>query len=148
MSANDELQAHTCEKMLEFYEKPQDYVKKSHNEQDLTEKWKKGELQGGWYFLEFEIGSKFPVYYCGFNREFEFGWDWKISKVLARCSYEEFDNITKCYLCAHEKADRLEKENQQLKELLYSLKCCLTSENIEPQIRIDKSLGKMDEVLK
>ena len=44
MSANDELQAHTCEKMLEFYGKPQDYVKKSHNEQDLTEQWKKGEL--------------------------------------------------------------------------------------------------------
>lgn len=40
------------------------------------------------------------------------------------------------------------KENQHLKELLYSLKCCLTSENIELQIRIDKSLGKIDEVLK
>lgn len=84
----------------------------------LTEQWKKGELQGGWYFLEFENGSNFPVYYCGFNREFEFGWDWKISKVLARCSYEEFDNITKCYLSAHERAEKLEKENQQLKELL------------------------------
>lgn len=84
----------------------------------LTEQWKNGELQGGWYFLEFENGAILPVYYCGFNREFEFGWDWKISKVLARCSYEEFDNITKCYLCAHEKADRLEKENKQLKELL------------------------------
>ena len=31
MSANDELQAHTCEKVMEFYKKPQHYVKKSHN---------------------------------------------------------------------------------------------------------------------
>ena len=37
-------------------------------------------------------------------------------------------------------------ENQQLKELLYSLKCCLTSENIEPQIRVEKSLAKIKEL--
>ena len=52
MSANDELQAHTCEKVTEFYEKPQDYVKKSHNEQTLTKQWKKGELEDGYYYAE------------------------------------------------------------------------------------------------
>lgn len=50
---------------------------------ELTEQWRNGTLEGGWYFLEFENGSILPVYYCGFNREFEFRWDWKISKVLA-----------------------------------------------------------------
>lgn len=38
-------------------------------------------------------------------------------------------------------------ENQQLKKLIHSLKCCLTSENIEPQIRVEKSLAKIKEFL-
>ena len=41
----------------------------------------------------------------------------------------------------------LEAENQQLKELLYSLKCCLTSQNIEPQIRVEKSLAKIENAI-
>ena len=45
------------------------------------------------------------------------------------------------------KLQELKQENQQLKELLYSLKCCLTSENIEPQIRVEKSLAKIEEFL-
>lgn len=55
-------------------------------------------------------------------------------------------------LCEFESANydfeqkKLKKENQQLKELLYSLKCCLTSENIEPQIRVEKSLAKIKEL--
>ena len=56
-------------------------------------------------------------------------------------------------LCEFESANydfeqkKLKKENQQLKELLYSLKCCLTSENIEPQIRVEKSLAKIDNAI-
>ena len=50
------------------------------------------------------------------------------------------DDVYKHYL-------KLVEENQQLKELLYSLKCCLTSENIEPQIRVEKSLAKIEEFL-
>lgn len=46
-----------------------------------------------------------------------------------------------------ERAYKLREENQQLKELLHSLKCCLTSENIEPQIRVEKSLAKIEEFL-
>lgn len=91
----------------------------------LTEQWKAGELSGGWYFLEFENGSNFPVYYCGFNKEFEFGWDWKISRVLARCSYEELEElkIDNHSLNAwiknfQPKYKEMKKENQQLKELL------------------------------
>lgn len=39
-------------------------------------------------------------------------------------------------------------ENEQLRQLLHSLKCCLTSETIDPQVRIDKALAKINEVLK
>ena len=46
-----------------------------------------------------------------------------------------------------ERCQELEEENQQLKELLYSLKCCLTSQNIESQIRVEKSLAKIEEFL-
>ena len=43
--------------------------------------------------------------------------------------------------------NELKEENQQLKELLHPLKCCLSSENIEPQIRVEKSLAKIEEFL-
>lgn len=79
MSSNDELQAHTCEKILEFHGKPQDYVKKSHNERvadtsktidhivdvskkvSLTEFWKKGELEDGYYYTRYtpSVGKPF-----------------------------------------------------------------------------------------
>ena len=61
---------------------------------ELTEQWRKGKLEAGWYFLEFENGSILPVNYCGFNREFEFRWDWKISKVLSPASYNHFVELT------------------------------------------------------
>ncbi len=78
--------------------------------QDLTEKWKNRTLYGGWYFLEFENGSILPVYYCGFNREFEFGWDWKISKVLAPASYDHFVELT-------EKANQFSQVAKKVEEL-------------------------------
>lgn len=117
MSANDELQAHTCEKILQECGDVANNVAQA-NSQDLTEQWKKGELQGGWYFLEFENGSKFPVYYCGFNREFEFGWDWKISKVLAPVpSYEEYLTMKDCAKMVFEAAERETKLKELLKEV-------------------------------
>lgn len=39
-------------------------------------------------------------------------------------------------------------ENEQLRQLLHSLKCCLTSETIVPQVRIYEALAKINEVLK
>ena len=58
-------------------------------------------------------------------------------------SYEEWRDTGKFAM----EAIKVAEENQQLKELLYSLKCCLTSENIEPQIRVEKSLAKIEEFL-
>ena len=109
----------------------------------LTEQWKKGEIQGGWYFVKFENGSIMPVFYCGFNREFEFNWDWKISKVLSRCSYEEFDNVTKCYLSAHKRAKKLGKENQRLKELLRECRELFDELNYLNMVeKIDNAIGE------
>lgn len=78
---------------------------------ELTEQWKNGTLYGGWYFLEFENGSILPVYYCGFTREFEFGWNWKISKVLSPASYSQFVELT-------EKVKELEKRLKEANEML------------------------------
>lgn len=52
-----------------------------------------------------------------------------------------YNNLCSCY------GDIISEQTKtinQLKELLHSLKCCLTSENIEPQIRVEKSLAKID----
>lgn len=49
--------------------------------------------------------------------------------------------------CEEFNALEVAKENKKLKELLYSLKCCLTSENIEPQIRVEKSLAKINNAI-
>lgn len=99
------------------------------NSQHLTEQWRNGTLDGGWYFLEFENGSTLPVYYCGFNREFEFGWDWKISKVLAPVpSFADLCELKQeLEICKEEKADlyaklcnalmQLESKNNQFVEL-------------------------------
>ena len=116
MSANDELQAHTCEKMLEFYEKPQDYVKKSHNEQDLTEKWKKGELEKGYYYVKgIKKYDGINVYWIGYPiHESERRW---IEEVLAPVlSYEEWVYLHKARNDAHEIVESLTQENKQLRK--------------------------------
>lgn len=54
-----------------------------------------------------------------------------------------YNNLCSCY------GDIISEQTKtinQLKELLHSLKCCLTSKNIEPQIRVEKSLAKIKEL--
>lgn len=121
----------------------------------LTEQWKKGELKEGWYYIEcIDMPERWIDidYYrndCyedeGFCKGFFDHNDWRgIEEVLAPVpSYEEWNQLRK-FLEEFNALD-VAKENQQLKELLYSLKCCLTSENIEPQIRVEKSLAKIEE---
>ena len=111
-----------------------DYVKKSHNEQNLervadvsktlTEQWKKGELPSGMYYIEFKDGdiSK-DVYAFGswgnINEHF-------LKQVLAPVpSYEEWKALEDSYETTKdtnlEQATWLvdmEKENARLKELL------------------------------
>lgn len=132
----------------------------------LTEQWKKGELESGWYYVKGADGligmmSDYALYRV--NLEYP---DNEITLLAKTPTYEEWKNVTTCFDYEHkaylsmveenqqlrkwcEEFNALEvaKENQQLKELLYSLKCCLTSENIEPQIRVEKSLAKIEEFL-
>ena len=121
----------------------------------LTEQWKKGELESGWYYIEcIDLPKRWIDidYYrndCyedeGFCKGFFDHNDWRgINKVLAPVpSYDEWKSTGKFAM----EAMKVAEENQQLKELLHSIKCCLTSQNIEPQIRVEKSLAKIEEVL-
>jgi hypothetical protein len=88
---------------------------------DLTDKWKKGELPEGYYYVkdgENIIAEYLDGYFYN-NGQPMTSFSGGVDKVLEPVpSHEEYDNVIKCYLCAHEKADRFEKENQKLKALL------------------------------
>lgn len=111
----------------------------------LTEQWDKGKLPEGDYYIKRRNGD-----FLYDNIDTSGVWrnsiDEDILEVLAPVpSYEECKQLHK-FLEEFNALD-VAKENQQLKELLYSLKCCLTSENIEPQIRVEKSLAKIDNAI-
>lgn len=113
----------------------------------LTEKWKKGELESGYYFFKTKYDIKIGFLYEGLKYPYDRRHSTidDVIEVLAQVpSYEEWKLTGKFAM----EAINVAEENQQLKELIYSLKCCLTSENIEPQIRFEKSLAKIEEVLK
>lgn len=123
---------------------PPQEIKSQH---ELTEQWKKGELESGkeyWVRLTDEWKNSIEqVYFNG--EDFELFDIDDIEEVLAPVpSYEEWKQLIK-FLEEFNALD-VAKENQQLKELLHSLKCCLTSQNIEPQIRVEKSLAKIKEL--
>ena len=154
MSANDELQAHTCEKMLEFYGDVAKNVVQA-NSQQLTEQWKNGELESGWYYIECVdephhwIDIDFYRNDCyedkGFCKGFFDRNDWRgIDKVIAPVpSYDHFVELT-------EKV----KENQQLKELLNECHSGFRKLPIYNLVgedtarEVNKLLNKIDEVLK
>ena len=125
----------------------------------LTEQWKKGELDRDRYYIKYR-GNYVSDNWHGDC--WEDCWSEYVEEVLAPVpSYEEWrelkefadyslhnrDELTRQINFWMDKHAQIEKENQQLKELLYSLKCCLISENIEPQIRVEKSLAKIEEFL-
>jgi hypothetical protein len=125
MSANDELQAHTCEKMLQEYGNVANNVAQA-NSQDLTEQWEKGELEiDKNYYLRFADGTEEIQLYVG---AFLMRADNEVVEVLAPVpSYEEWQQLHKFL----EEFNALEvaEENQQLKELLKE--CRVYVENCE-----------------
>ena len=173
MSANDELQAHTCEKMLRLYENQSKTSKNSMLEikdtskkiSDLTEQWKKGELESGWYYVKGADGligmmSDYALYRVNLEHP-----DNEITLLAKMPSYEEYsrlewyagcgpDRIVELNKenrqlrkwCEEFKALDVAKENQQLKELLKE--CRVYVENCEQFNQYDLDmLGKIDEVL-
>lgn len=172
MSANDELQAHTCEKIMEFYEKPQDYVKKSHNmteneqksEKNLTEQWENGELERGKkYWCKLTDGTSEICYLWLQTNHFTFltGYqsrclpDEDIAEVLAPVpSYEKYKCLETGIILANAVIKNTEEENTNLKELLRKAKGIITAyrltgnQNTYPNNDMKECVAKIDEVLK
>jgi hypothetical protein len=82
---------------------------------NLTELWKKGELEEGWYYLK--DNGIFIDYYNGCN--FNDTSACEIKEVLAEVpDYIEWKNYVVGFCDEHEYNLKLLEENQQLKELL------------------------------
>lgn len=135
MSANDELQDHTCEKMLEFYgnvaknvanEKVQDYVKKSHNVTENEQKSEKTtqdvqknclsltELKDGAFY--YTINGIEEAHFCEVNGVPELVMP-ELEEVLAPVpSYEEYSRLEWYAGCGPDRIVELNKENRQLRK--------------------------------
>ena len=114
MSANDELQAHTCEKMLQEYGNVANNVAQG-NSQDLTEQWEKGELEiDRYYYVKYADGSvEIQLYVGGFLMRT----DNKVIEVLAPVpSYEEYSRLEWYAGCGPDRIVELNKENRQLRK--------------------------------
>lgn len=129
MSANDELQAHTCEKILQEYGNFANNVAQA-NSQDLTEKWKKGELGDGYYYMQLPNGdiriiTNSLITNCNG------------SSILAPVpSYEEWNQLRK-FLEEFNALD-VAKENQQLKDVIS--KMCM--ELVDPDDDMSNGLAE------
>lgn len=104
---------------------------------NLTEKWKKGELPEGWYYIKCEDGEYIDYY------EAKIGWlNYNgIKKVVGRVpSYELWKAV-------HEQRNVLFVENTKLKELLTMVKPVLqleynVTENRNLIKKINQALGE------
>jgi hypothetical protein len=80
---------------------------------ELTEQWRKGTLEIGWYFIRIKDGRCVKDY---FKKKFEVFFDTYIEEVLAKVpTYDQFVELT-------EKVEKLEKENAELLEKIEELK--------------------------
>ena len=117
---------------------------------DLTQDWKDGKLKEGFYYVQFPRGDVLRCKLSEVDKFFSAN-----IKILAEVpDYNLWMNLWNTADMVHktnnnllEYVERLEKENKIIKELLYSLKCCLNSQNIEPQIKIEKSLTKINNIV-
>ena len=121
MSANDELQAHTCEKMSEFYGDVANNVAQS-NSQDLTEQLKNGKLPAGGYYVLLTTDEVISDLYNPYGY-FE-TCEGLVKKVLEPSpNYGEWRYLNKenkqlRKWCEEFDALNVAKENKKLKELL------------------------------
>lgn len=156
MSANDELQAHTCEKMLRLYENQSKTSKNSILEvkntskkiSDLTEQWKKGELPYGYYYIKTISGGEvIDRYYrdctdydlCEYGDVWENRFEDEIIEVLAPVpSYEEWQPFTDSYFKGLSTKDIAELAKKSIR---------LTKQHCDDNERIEK-LGEENQQLR
>lgn len=132
MGANDELQAHTCEKILQEYGNVVNNVVQA-NSQHLTEQWRNGQLESfRWYYVKFKTGEIDICWLTEWSNDelgtggqyFDGIEDSNILEVLAPVpSYEEwqktfhyaskYEHESTC--CAMD-YENLKQENQQLRK--------------------------------
>lgn len=88
--------------------------------QDLTEKWKNGELKEGWYYLSIVPSKKCIDYFIG--QDFERYNEWAIEEVLAPVpDYNHFVDLTEKanqFSQMVKKVDELVTKCHRLEELL------------------------------
>lgn len=92
----------------------------------LTEQWKKGELEEGWYYIEidapFEQRIKDVSHYSLGSFDIDIDSNY-ISEVLAEVpDYIEWKNYVNGFCDEHEYNLKLSEENQKLKEEIKTLK--------------------------
>jgi hypothetical protein len=169
MSANNELQAHTCEKMLEFYgniaknvaqrnsqdlervadtSKTLDHIVDTTEKVSLTDKWKRGELEQGYYYTRYtpSVGKPFvEIELRNYLLDLAKVRDAETVEILAPVpSYEEYEVMK--YLSSRFSVRHFEAENQRLKSYLRECREYIGNNFVSPQMR--KTLTEIDEVLK
>ena len=139
------------------------------NSQDLTEQWKKGELEQGWYYVKNEFGN---IFMSEYSKDYDFIGERVISGFFTEvteiseiiCEVPEYTiwrNYVTGFCEEHEYNLKLLEENQKLKSLLKECwqeikplwdKALWDNPERMPYsdrfIRLDKLKTKIDEVLK
>jgi hypothetical protein len=136
---------------------------------DLTEKWKKGELPSGYYYVKNEFGNIFPSDYsenydCISDRVIKdfFTEVSEIKEVLEPVpSYDEWMEKTKSLKVLAEAYCKEKQQNAQVKELLKECQHILNEQNFYRNTPVETDtiyrtrclkkqelLAKIDEVLK
>ena len=127
---------------------------------DLTEKWKAGELEEGWYYIKYEEENEISIAFaCEWIERFAsvgFEFDHDVEEVIAAVpSYEELQSLESDRLAKNEGEEivsELKQENARLKGLLREFKEFIKEENPKDYTimseRMDELLTKIEEVLK
>ena len=84
--------------------------------QDLTEQWKKGELESGWYYIKGADGligmmSDYALYRVNLEHP-----DNEITLLAKMTSYEEYSRLEWYAGCGPDRIVELNKENRQLRK--------------------------------
>lgn len=140
-------------------------VKKSHNvannvaqrnSQDLTELWKKGELEQGWYYVKNEFGN---IFISEYSKDYDFigervisGFFTEVSEIIEIIcevpSYEEWQELSKQrnqLIRDVKDLAYIQEENDKLKELLKNVTDEYDIEKQKALLKINELSGLLKE---